>query len=141
MKNDSALQQCRLLIESSLGWGDAASWTNEDFNTLSESIFDKTGVRLSVSTLKRVWGKVKYDSTPTMATLNALAQYAGFEGWRPATSAASADVAAKSLAPAGANGAVPNSQPQTISHPDQSQPAANATSPQPPQPPQLAAPA
>src|ERR1700754_2469433 len=90
MKNDSALQQCRLLIESSLGWGDAASWTNEDFDTLSESIFDKTGVRLSVSTLKRIWGKVKYDSSPNMGTLNALARYAGFEGCRPLRPAASA---------------------------------------------------
>ncbi|HTI93586.1 MAG TPA: hypothetical protein VL727_23470 [Puia sp.] len=79
---DAAIEQCRALIGRSLGWGDAAYWTNEDFNTLSDFIFDKTNVRLSVSTLKRVWGRVKYDSSPTMATLNALARYAGFEGWR-----------------------------------------------------------
>ena len=82
MTQEEAIEQCRALIGDSLGWGDAAFWTNEDFETLSESIFDKTGVRLSVSTLKRVWGKVKYDSSPTTATLNALARYAGFEGWR-----------------------------------------------------------
>jgi len=82
MKNETSFTHCRQLIETRLGWGDAASWTNEDFDTLSESIFDATGVRLSVSTLKRVWGKVKYDSSPTMATLNALSRYAGFDGWR-----------------------------------------------------------
>jgi len=82
MTQEAAIEQCRALIGNSLGWGDAAYWTNEDFDKLSESIFDKTGIRLSVSTLKRVWGKVRYDSSPNMGTLNALARYAGFEGWR-----------------------------------------------------------
>ena len=82
METSSGLEQCKRLIEASLGWGDAASWTNEDFETLSDRIFDSTSVRLSVSTLKRIWGKVRYDSSPTMATLNALARFAGSEGWR-----------------------------------------------------------
>jgi hypothetical protein len=120
MTQEAAIEQCRALIGESLGWGDAASWTNEDFDTLSESIFDKTGVRLSVSTLKRVWGKVKYDSSPNMATLNALARYAGFEGWRAAAAATSA---------ASADG-----HPPTVNHPAQSQPAASATAPPPPTP-------
>ena len=82
MDNVTALEQCKRLIEASLNWGDAASWTNEDFEALSDRIADKTSVTLSVSTLKRIWGKVKYDSSPTLATLNALARYAGFDGWR-----------------------------------------------------------
>lgn len=82
MENASGLEQCKRIIEASLGWGDPASWTNEDFETLSDRIAEKIAVRLSVSTLKRIWGKVKYDSSPTMATLNALARYAGFDGWR-----------------------------------------------------------
>lgn len=90
MTQEAAIGRCRSLIEDSLGWGDAVSWTNEDFATLSERLFDTTGVRLSVSTLKRVWGKVKYDSSPTLATLNTLARYAGFEGWRDFLQRASA---------------------------------------------------
>jgi len=90
MTQEAAIGRCRSLIEDSLGWGDAASWTNEDFATLSERLFETTGVRLSVSTLKRVWGKVKYDSSPTLATLNTLARYAGFEGWRDFLQRASA---------------------------------------------------
>lgn len=82
MNNDTGLERCRQLIEASLGWGDPASWTNEDFDQLSDRIFEKTEARLSVSTLKRIWGKVKYDHSPTTATLNVLARYAGFEGWR-----------------------------------------------------------
>lgn len=82
MSTENALDQCKHLIESALGWGDPASWSNEDLDDLSERIFQKTGVRLSVSTLKRIWGKVKYDHSPTTATLNVLARYAGFTGWR-----------------------------------------------------------
>ncbi len=82
MNNETDVERCRHLIEVSLCWGDPASWTNEDFDELSDRIFEKTTVRLSVSTLKRIWGKVKYDHSPTAATLNALSRYAGFEGWR-----------------------------------------------------------
>ncbi len=82
MNTDTALEHCRHLIQVALGWGDPSSWTNEDFDDLSERIFQKTSVRLSVSTLKRIWGKVKYDHSPTTATLNTLARYAGFESWR-----------------------------------------------------------
>jgi hypothetical protein len=83
--NEISIQRCKRLIEASLGWGDASSWSNEDFETLSEKIYTATSVRLSVSTLKRIWGKVRYDSHPTSATLNALARFAGYEGWRDLT--------------------------------------------------------
>jgi hypothetical protein len=82
MNNETSLEQCKRLIETALSWGEPASWSNEDFEDLSERIYQKTAVRLSVSTLKRIWGKVKYDHSPTTATLNALARFAGFAGWR-----------------------------------------------------------
>lgn len=82
MTQEAAIEQCRQMICRKLNCGDSTTWTNEDFETLSDRIFDTTNTRLSVSTLKRVWGKVRYDSNPTTATLNALARYAGFEGWR-----------------------------------------------------------
>ncbi len=68
--------------EDHLGWGSSSEWTNQDFEKLGELIFEKTGVRLSASTLKRVWGKVKYESAPTLTTLNTLAQFSGYENWR-----------------------------------------------------------
>jgi len=76
------LDKCKQLIEQSLNWGASAQWTNEDFENLSDEIEEKTQVRLSVSTLKRIWGRVKYDSSPTAATLNALAKFIGYENWR-----------------------------------------------------------
>ncbi len=70
------------MVEKSLRWGQSAHWTNQDFEALSEKIFAKTHVNLSVSTLKRIWGKVKYESTPTLATLDTLAKYLDYDNWR-----------------------------------------------------------
>jgi hypothetical protein len=76
------LQECKDQIEKKIGWDKSESWTNHDFETLSDKIQAETGVNLSVATLKRIWGKVKYDSKPTITTLNTLAKFLGFEGWR-----------------------------------------------------------
>jgi hypothetical protein len=73
---------CRAKIEQLLNWGDSSLWTNSDFELLSDKIFEKTTVRLSISTLKRIWGKVKYDNSPTAATLNALANFLDYASWR-----------------------------------------------------------
>jgi hypothetical protein len=81
-KEKQLLVLCRKLIEQSLNWGNSITWGNDDFEQLSEKIFDKTKVQLSVSTLKRIWGKVRYENFPTSATLNALACYMDYENWR-----------------------------------------------------------
>ena len=75
-------ESCKRLIEEKLGWGGSGHWTNQDFDLLSEKIYEVTGVTLSQTTLKRIWGKVKYDSAPTVTTLNTLAKFIGFENWR-----------------------------------------------------------
>ncbi len=74
--------KCRELIEEKLAWGKSEHWQNQDFESLSEKVFEETSISLSTSTLKRIWGKVKYNSTPNVATLNALAQFVGYENWR-----------------------------------------------------------
>ncbi|HEY9047658.1 MAG TPA: hypothetical protein VIN08_17250 [Ohtaekwangia sp.] len=79
---ESEVTRCLLLIESQLGWGASEQWVNYDFEKLSDTIHESTGVRLSITTLKRIWGKLKYDSAPTLTTLNALAKFAGYTDWR-----------------------------------------------------------
>jgi hypothetical protein len=76
------LEKCRKLIEQRLGWGDSEQWTSQDYESLCVKIAETTNVTLSVATLKRIWGKVRYDSKPTITTLNTLAQYLGYENWR-----------------------------------------------------------
>ena len=81
-KEKRLLQLCCRQIEQTLNWGDSETWSNDDFEHLSEKIFDKTRVQLSISTLKRIWGKVRYENSPTTATLNALAGFLEYENWR-----------------------------------------------------------
>ena len=80
-----SFQLLRTLIEEQLQWGESTSWTNFDFEKLSDKVQEKTGVTLSVSTLKRIFGRVNYKSAPSLTTLNTLTQFAGFEDWRSFT--------------------------------------------------------
>jgi hypothetical protein len=79
------IDRCRQQIEEKIGWGPGTEWQNQDFEELSKRIFHKTKVSLSVSTLKRLWGKIRYEGTPNVATLNTLAQFIGYENWRAFT--------------------------------------------------------
>src|ERR1700733_4628225 len=81
-RDETALSGLKKLIEGKLGWGDSEEWVNQDFLSLSEKIQQETKVSISHMTLKRIWGKVKYNSLPNTYTLNTLAQFAGFENWR-----------------------------------------------------------
>lgn len=76
------LSSCLKKIETQLNWGESIDWTNRDFELLSEQIAEKTGVTLSIVTLKRIWGRIRYDNKPTQTTLNALARFIGYEEWR-----------------------------------------------------------
>lgn len=81
-KEYNLVHECLLQIEKKLGWGHAAQWHSEVFVELSEVIHKETNVLLSPTTLKRVWGKVNYDSAPSISTLNTLSQFAGYDNWR-----------------------------------------------------------
>ena len=80
-QEDRELANCRRLIEEKVGWGRSDGWATQDFERLGEQIADQTGISLSVTTLKRVWGRVRYESAPTATTLNALVQFIGYENW------------------------------------------------------------
>ena len=84
------IEKCKKAIEDKLNWGSSTLWLNYDFERLNEQIFAETNVQLSVSTLKRIFGKASYTSSPSLTTLNTLAQFIGFASWRDFT---------KSLAP------------------------------------------
>ncbi|MBZ4188670.1 hypothetical protein [Niabella beijingensis] len=86
-ENTDYLLKCREAVEKKLAWGDPSGWQNQDFENLSEQLFNETGVVLSTSTLKRVWGKVQYNSKPNLSTLDALARFIGHANWRAFTAA------------------------------------------------------
>ena len=79
--NHELLKYCLLKIEQQLNWASSDLWLNQDFELLSERIFEETNIKLSITTLKRVWGKVNYASEPSISTLNALAKFIGYNNW------------------------------------------------------------
>lgn len=81
-EKDIYLSQWRKLAEEKLDWGNSAEWTDSDFEKLAGIVFDKTGTMFSVTTLKRVWGRVRYDSSPNAVTLDALSKFVDFDNWR-----------------------------------------------------------
>jgi len=70
------------LIEAKLGWGKGENWSNRDFEELSEQIFNDTKKRLSVTTLKRIWGRAERIANPSSGTLDILSEYLGHANWR-----------------------------------------------------------
>jgi hypothetical protein len=80
-KEDFYIRQCMELIEARWQRGPSTEWKSYDFEKLSDEIFEVTGISLSISTLKRLFGKVTYHNLPTVSTLNTLARFVGFEDW------------------------------------------------------------
>jgi hypothetical protein len=78
---NSHIDESLRLIETKWQRGSREEWSSYDFEKLNTAIFDATGVSLSVSTLKRLFGKVSYSNLPSVHTLNTLARFAGFEDW------------------------------------------------------------
>lgn len=76
------LSVCLETIESRLQWGPVDEWSTADFEELSDRIAEETGRTLGATTLKRVWGRVRYDSSPSRHTLDTLSQFVGASSWR-----------------------------------------------------------
>ncbi|MFS4469698.1 hypothetical protein [Maribacter sp. 2210JD10-5] len=83
------------LIERELNWGKGENWSNKDFEELSKLILKKTKKRLSVTTLKRIWGRAERIANPSSATLDILAEYTGFSNWRAFVNTAGLPVRSK----------------------------------------------
>ncbi|GAB3698920.1 hypothetical protein GCM10027592_24450 [Spirosoma flavus] len=82
LSESTDLIRCKQLIEQKLDWGASETWISADFDNLQQRILDETGVSLSASTLRRIWGRVDYQHMPSGTTLNTLAQFAGYADWR-----------------------------------------------------------
>ena len=78
--NKEQIQKCLETIEKQISFGPPVQWTHRNFESLSESIEMKTGILISVSTLKRVWSS-GYKSLPQKATLDALVQFIDYKDW------------------------------------------------------------
>lgn len=82
LEDEGLLRELKRLIEQKLSWGDSSAWVNQDFIALSKKMQEETGAAISHITLKRIWGKVKYEGLPQVYTLNTLSKFVGYESWR-----------------------------------------------------------
>ena len=74
------VQQCLSELKKQMGYIDDMPLLQRDIEHLSETIEAKTGINLSVSTLKRILN-AQFDRLPQTSTLNALTVFIGYEGW------------------------------------------------------------
>ncbi len=78
MEKNIALETLVELTNNNLGYVPS---TPAEFNELSRMIEQKTGRSISLSSIKRIWGYVRYSGFPSVSTLNNLAQYNGYKDW------------------------------------------------------------
>lgn len=76
---DALLTALRARVESS---ANIAATTPMQFGRLSESIRRRTGVLLSPTTLKRMWGYIDEPVTPRLSTLDVLARFCGWNDYK-----------------------------------------------------------
>ncbi len=73
---------CKRLLEEKFRFKNGSGTLRQrDLEFLSASIEEKSGISLSLSTLKRLWKK-EYDQTPHPSTLQALVSILGYKDWQ-----------------------------------------------------------
>lgn len=73
---------CKRLIEEKFQFeNDSGTLRQRDLEYLADSIEEKSGIKLSLSTLKRLWKK-DYGQTPHPSTLEALVSVLGYKDWQ-----------------------------------------------------------
>jgi len=84
MITNTLIKKAIRLLERKVGYPNSKEWGDKIYGDLSNMIFDATKIRISISTLKRFFGKVKtYKDTykPQIETKNAIALYLGYKDW------------------------------------------------------------
>ena len=75
------LDQLRQKIEEKLNSGPVSEWTERNFHGLGDLLEQRTGERVSVTTLKRLLGKIERKKKPHLKTLNNVANFVGYGNW------------------------------------------------------------
>ena len=74
------LSLCKALIEEKINGKTKSQWKQRDLEYISDLIYEKSKVKISSSTLRRLW-QDDYKAIPQVSTLNALAIFLDFESW------------------------------------------------------------
>ncbi len=80
IKDSDYLIECKKQIEGKLNWLNADDLKQRDFQYLSDAVYEKTKIQLSLSTVKRLWTD-SYNRSFQISTLDALARYLDYRNW------------------------------------------------------------
>lgn len=80
-KTSEYYKELQELIAQKEGYGPIEDWKHSQFVKLSEHIEQTTGDKVSVSTLKRLFGKVKYKGKANISTYDTLSRYVDYDNW------------------------------------------------------------
>lgn len=81
MTEQELVKKCLNDICKKNGFDGCANMTQRDFELLSRTIEENTGILISVSTIKRLLNG-DFNRLPQTATLNAISTYLGFKNWQ-----------------------------------------------------------
>lgn len=83
MSDNNTILFCCKKVEEIFQQGPCLEWTHHHFLQLSEEIEQQTGIIISETTLKRLFGKrsTEKDYLPQASTREALAKYVGYNSW------------------------------------------------------------
>jgi transcriptional regulator with XRE-family HTH domain len=81
LEEQAYITLCKEQIEKKFAFGNGNGYTQRDLELLAQHIEEKTGINLSLSTLKRLW-KGHFKQSPQIATLNALAAVLDYKDWQ-----------------------------------------------------------
>ena len=81
LDEDAYIALCKEKIEKKFAFGNGNGYTQRDLESLALIIEEKTGINLSLSTLKRLW-KGEFKQRPQIATLNGLASVLDYNDWQ-----------------------------------------------------------
>jgi hypothetical protein len=81
MSEQELVKRCLIDICERNGFTSPSAMTKRDFETISVEIEEKTGVLISVSTLKRLLNG-EFNRLPQVATLRAISKYFGYKNWK-----------------------------------------------------------
>lgn len=79
MEKDVNIERLKADVEARLQRG---MLSPKDFTYLNEVIVNELNERVSVSTLKRIWGYSSYNSKPSASILSSLCRLVGYRDWQ-----------------------------------------------------------
>jgi hypothetical protein len=81
IEEQELVKQCMEELCRKAGFGDASSLTQRELEYLCERIETKTDVLISLSTIRRLL-QGQFSRQPQIATLNAIANFSGYQSWQ-----------------------------------------------------------